>query len=65
MSSIPFVPLAAHTSRPSLHGDEERATSSLAELYVADASPPAPPRDPLELMLLHGDCAFLLDLWAL
>ena len=22
----------------------------------------APPRDVLELMLLHGDCAFLLDL---
>jgi hypothetical protein len=30
-----------------------------------EASDGAPPRDVVESMLLHGDCAFLLDLWAL
>lgn len=35
------------------------------ESHAAEAGSPAAPHDLFELMLLHGDCAYLLDLWAL
>jgi hypothetical protein len=63
MSSTPFV--AHEARRQPAHDDEPRAVSPHAEAWAAEADSPAPPRDALDLMLLHGDCAFLLDQWAL
>ncbi|HTV21507.1 MAG TPA: hypothetical protein VMG12_22620 [Polyangiaceae bacterium] len=59
MSSTPLVPLVPRDARLS-----PEAAHPHAEPGAAETDHPGPPRDALDLMLLHGDCAFLLDLWA-
>ena len=64
MSSSPNIshvsqqrPANSERSRPRPSAEEPHA--------VALTEPLSPPRDVFELMLLHGDCGYLLDLWAL
>ena len=73
--AVPSVPTSsAPTSSPAT-SSPATSSSAMATLPIVVVprgargpsfdEPPTPPRDPLELMMLHGDCAFLLDLWAL
>jgi hypothetical protein len=41
------------------------APGAAEQPFVAEDAPLGPSREVLELLVLHGDCGFLLDLWAL
>lgn len=67
MSPISLVEREAHwqwpaAARAALQSVAPRAA---APGFAAEEEAPGQPRDVLESLLLHGDCAFLLDLWAL
>jgi hypothetical protein len=64
MSSTPLVVREVHQPPPQ-PGEHSAPLQRPSEPCATEAAYSNQPRDVLELMLLHGDCAFLLDLWAL